>query len=217
MILPLLIICAAIAFFVMGVCEISFPELFSWVEILSDSFPKLYRYATWLGIAQSLLGCLLLIPAWRLNKSFTRRMLETLFRIGLGGMFVFAAWGKLMDPKTFAILVAQYQFLPHMLINPFALLLPQLEFWFGLALIVSPWNRESALAIFLMFLAFIIALISALWRDLGITCGCFILEGAQSKSEAWTTLIRDIILLAPTLWLTQRPNRFLWKIWQRDS
>ena len=91
---------------------------------------------------------------------------------------------------------------------------PQFELWFGLALIVTPFTKECSLAIFGMFVSFIIALIWALALDLGITCGCFELEGAQSKSETWTALIRDLILIGPTFWLTLRKNKSLIGLWR---
>jgi len=204
----------AVFLMVLGICEISFPDLFSWSEILSDTFPKLYRYSLWIGTAECLLAALLLWPSVIMDRNFSIRAIETLLRLGLGGMFIFASWFKIASPKEFAVLVAQYQFLPHDLINPFALLMPQLEFWTGLALILTPYTRENALMLLCMFLSFIIALSYALWHDLGIVCGCFAIAGAQDKSETWTSLIRDIILLVPTAWLVTRPRKTLWQIWK---
>ncbi|HSQ42575.1 MAG TPA: MauE/DoxX family redox-associated membrane protein [Fibrobacteraceae bacterium] len=198
---------------VLGICEISFPDVFSWTEVLSAQFPKLYRYAVWIGVGECVAGFALIIPAWYWNSEFTSKTLETLFRIGLGGMFITASLFKIHDPKGFAVLVAQYQMLPHELINLFAVVMPCAEFLFGLALIVTPFTRENASIIFLMFISFIVALTSALWRDLGITCGCFAIEGAQDRGETWTSLIRDLVLIWPTLWLARRPNRSLWRLW----
>ena len=154
-----------------------------------------------------------------IQKDFAIRALETLCRIGIGGMFIFASIFKIQDPHQFATLVAQYQFFSALHVdfvnNFFALVYPQFELWFGLAMIVSPFVKESAFAIFWMFVSFIIALAWALWNDLGITCGCFELEGAQDKAEAWTSLIRDIILIWPTFWLATRKNKSLIGIWRR--
>jgi hypothetical protein len=125
-------------------------------------------------------------------------------------MFIFSSLFKIADPKGFAVLIAQYQFLPDFLVNPWALFLPQAELWSGVLLIVSPWVRENAFIIFWLFVAFIIALVWALALDLGITCGCFEIEGAQSKSETWVALIRDLVLIGPTAWLATRKNGMLW-------
>jgi len=201
---PVICLLLAAAFFILGVLEISFPDLFS----LADKF-EAWKYGVHIGIAETLLSALLIVPAWKTNKALTQRILEGLIRIGIGGMFIFASYFKIADPKGFAVLIAQYQFLPHDLINLWALILPQFEFWFGLALIITPFVRECTLMILAMFASFIIALVWALALDLGITCGCFQIDGAQSKSEAWTALVRDLVLLVPTIWLSTRRNKIL--------
>ena len=205
-----------------GVAEISFPEsflTFTDQDWLMEIWPKAYRYNLHVGLAAIIIATGICVPAYRLQKDFAIRALETLFRVGIGGMFIFASVYKIQDPHQFAVLVAQYQFFPALhlenLNNFFALVYPQFEFWFGLALIVTPFTKECSLAIFGMFVSFIIALIWALALDLGITCGCFELEdgAAHDKAEAWTSLIRDIILIWPTLWLATRKHRSLIKVW----
>ena len=206
----------ATLFFCLGVCEISFPDVFSWSEtaLISSRFPSAWKYTVYVGVVEVILGALLIIPAWKTDRVFAAKGLETLIRLGLGGMFITACLFKIQDPKNFATLVAQYQFLPVPLTNFFALIMPQFELWFGLALIFTPFTRESSFAILTMMFSFIIALTWALSLNLDITCGCFQLEGAQSKSEAWTTLIRDLVLLVPNMWLLTRKNRSLIGIWR---
>jgi hypothetical protein len=204
----------ATALFTLGVFEISFPDVFSLAnfDFVLNKFPKAWKYGLHIGIAEVVIGALLIVPAWRINRSLTERILEILIRLGIGGMFIFASVFKIADPKGFAVLIAQYQFLPHNLVNLWALILPQFEFWFGLALIVTPFVKECVLVILALFASFIIALVWALALDLGITCGCFQIDGAQSKAEAWTALIRDLILLGPTAWLLTRENKFIFFI-----
>jgi hypothetical protein len=201
----------ATVLFTLGVFEISFPETFSWVafDFILNKFPNAWKYGLHIGIAEAVLGALLIIPAWRINRNLTEKILEVLIRLGIGGMFIFASVFKIANPKVFANLIAQYQFLPHDLVNLWALILPQLEFWFGLALIATPFVRECTLMILALFASFMVALVWALALDLGITCGCFEIEGAQSKSEAWIALIRDLVLLWPTAWLLTRKNKML--------
>jgi hypothetical protein len=202
--------------FTLGVFEISFPDIFSWAEVgwVAKQFPKAWKYTLHIGLVEVFIASLLIIPAWKADRKFTAKGLETLIRLGLGGMFIGASLFKIADPKSFASLVAQYQFLPEFSINFFGLLMPQLELWFGIALIVTPYTRECGLAILAMFFAFIAALTWALYHDLGITCGCFQLEGAQDKAEAWISLIRDLILLVPNIWLVTRPNKSLIALWR---
>ncbi len=216
---PAILLLLSAFFTAVCVAEISFPEsilTFTDYESLIEKFPKIWKYNIHVGIASLALAILFVFPAYRINRNFTIKGLETLFRIGIGGMFIFASIFKIQDPKQFAILVAQYQFLPDFINNLFSLLYPQFEFWFGLALIVTPFTKECALAIFGMFVSFIIALTWALALDLGITCGCFELEGAQSKTETWTALIRDLILIGPTFYLTLRPNKSLIGLWRSN-
>lgn len=205
-----------------GVAEISFPETFLTVtdkDWLIDMWPKAYRYNIHVGLGAIVIASLICVPAYKLQKDFAIRALETLFRVGIGGMFIFASIYKIQDPHQFATLVAQYQFFSALHLdavnNFFSLVYPQFELWFGLAMILTPFVKESAFAIFWMFVSFIIALSWALWNDLGITCGCFELNdgNAHDKAEAWTSLIRDIILIWPTLWLAMRKNRSLIKVW----
>ena len=199
----------SIALFALAVLEISFPTVFSFGMRIQG----LWRYRIWVGIGEVVASFLLVWPAFRLDADIAGRLLETASRIGLGGMFVFASWFKIQNPQGFAMLVAQYQFLPMWSVNLFALFMPQLEIWTGLTLIFTRWNRGASILLLVMFAAFIVALAQAVGRNLGITCGCFEIEGAVDKKEAWISLIRDLILLAPTIWLIKRPNRYLFRVW----
>jgi Methylamine utilisation protein MauE len=133
--------------------------------------------------------------------------LRSALRIGLGLMFLTAAWPKFASPKGFAILVAQYQFLPHAIVDAFSLWLPAFEITVGLGLMLTLWEKEFSALVGVLLLMFIVALGQALVRDLGIACGCFDIEGAQDAGEAWFSLIRDVVLLAPVAWLTVTGGR----------
>jgi uncharacterized membrane protein YphA (DoxX/SURF4 family) len=134
-------------------------------------------------------------------------MLRTVLRIGLGLMFLAAAWPKFMDPKSFASLVAQYQFLPAFIVNPFTLWLAAFEIVVGIGILITLWEKEFGAMVGILMLMFIVALGQALVRDLGIACGCFDIEGAQDAGEAWFSLIRDVVLLFPVAWLVRTGGR----------
>ncbi len=123
-------------------------------------------------------------------------------RLGLAAMFLAAAWPKFQDPKGFAILVAQYQFLPSFLVNGFALWLSAFEVTVTVGLILTAWEKEFSALVGLLLVMFIVALGQALKRDLGIACGCFDIEGASDAGETWFSLVRDVVLLLPVAWLT---------------
>jgi uncharacterized membrane protein YphA (DoxX/SURF4 family) len=197
-----------------AITESAFPDIFAFYELFSDRWPFLWRYDLHIAAGELFLACLLLIPAFRINKKLSQKYVETALRLGIGAMFIGASLFKMQDPKAFASLTAQYQFLPHFMVNSFSLFLPALEFLVGIAIILTSKTRENALLISLMFVAFIVALAWAVGLDLGITCGCFELEGATDKKGAWLSLVRDLILLPPCLWLCFRPNHSLIGVWR---
>ena len=93
-----------------GVAEISFPEsflTFTDQDWLMEIWPKAYRYNLHVGLAAIIIATGICVPAYRLQKDFAIRALETLFRVGIGGMFIFASVYKIQDPHQFAVLVAQ--------------------------------------------------------------------------------------------------------------
>ena len=66
-----------------GVAEISFPEsflTFTDQDWLIDIWPKAYRYNIHVGLAAVFLATGICVPAYRLQKDFAIRALETLFR-----------------------------------------------------------------------------------------------------------------------------------------
>jgi hypothetical protein len=144
-------------------------------------------------------------PAFRWVKSW--------WRLVFAAMFLTAAWPKLMDPHGFAMLVAQYQMLPEFSVNAFSAWLPAFEITVGLALLLLPYEREATALLGVLMAMFIAALAQALYRGLGIACGCFDLAGATDAGESWFALLRDIVLLLPIAWMWLRAEvRPLWKI-----
>ena len=102
--------------------------------------------------------------------------------------------------------------LPLFAVNFFSLWLPVFELVIALGLIFTKWNREFSFLTLVLFGMFIIALTQALIRNLGITCGCFDIEGAQDKAGAWTALLRDFALLPPLIWLYLKgKNSYIWQ------
>ena len=96
---------ASTALFALAVLEISFPGVFSIGNRLDSVFPTLWRYRIHIGVAEVLLSGLLLWPSFRLDAALSGRVLETVSRLGLGGMFIFASWFKIQNPQQFALLV----------------------------------------------------------------------------------------------------------------
>jgi uncharacterized membrane protein YphA (DoxX/SURF4 family) len=147
------------------------------------------------------------------RKTSPQPWLLTVLRLFLAWMFLMAAYPKFTHPQEFSTLVAQYQFLPPMVVHLFSLWLPAFEIMVGLGLLFIPFEKEMGALVMLMLGMFIIALAQALGRDLGIACGCFDIEGAADAGETWFSLLRDIVLIVPVTWMMiAGKKRWLWQI-----
>jgi len=176
----------------------------------SFAWDELLKHPLWVaGALLVLAGGLSLLKR---SPDARRRWVMTWWRVLFGVMFLAAAWPKFTDPRGFAMMVAQYQVLPAVAVNAFSIWLPAVELVIGLALLLSPWERETTALLGLTMLMFIVALGQALARDLGIACGCFDIKGATDAGESWFALLRDIVLLAPIAWMLRRgETRMPWK------
>jgi len=121
-------------------------------------------------------------------------------RLYLGGVFLLACYHKILYPADFALDVATYQILPLELINLQAIVLPWIELFAGVMLVVGFRVRASALLISGMMVMFIVALAMALQQGLDMGCGCFASEGGDDPIS-WHTLVRDAVWLAMGLYI----------------
>jgi len=127
------------------------------------------------------------------------RMLMLLGRVGLGAVFLYAAYTKLRVPwAIFAMSINSYQILPEPLVIFIARVLPWLELVLGALLIVGWQLRYVATATSALLLGFFVIMLRAYFKGLGIDCGCFGVGEALSAQ----TLARDGILVAVSLALT---------------
>jgi hypothetical protein len=92
-------------------------------------------------------------------------------RLALAGVFIYAGLVKLLDPRTFAHAIAQYDLVPEGLLPLVAIGLPSLELLAGLGLILEV--RGSLTVIGVLLLIFLVVLGLAVWQNLDIDCGCF--------------------------------------------
>jgi hypothetical protein len=121
-------------------------------------------------------------------------------QIGLGIVFFVAAIPKILDPPGFAHMVYNYRLVPGGFVNGLALVMPWVELFAGLALILGVWKREAAILVGLLLLVFVGAIGFNLARGHAVDCGCFDLRSAGKSREQlladmrWV-LIRDVGLL----------------------
>ncbi len=178
------------------------PHLAGLLKGVKYAWKLLVRHAIPIG-AGSAAAIALSLPWRALRRPRWSEILETWFRWGTAAMFAAACWYKLADPPAFASAVAQYRMLPPALVNPFALWLPALEAVVAVGLASGLWKREMYALTSLLWVMFIAALGQALYRRLGITCGCFaIADVSGSVGETWFSLLRDAVLLVPTALLS---------------
>jgi uncharacterized membrane protein YphA (DoxX/SURF4 family) len=133
-------------------------------------------------------------------------LLHLLLRLGLGAYFVHAAWGKLLRPDLFAEAIRGYDLLADPWVTWVALGLPWLEVLCGLGLALGLAWRACCLWIACCLMVFVLALVSAWWRGLEISCGCL---GQAASAVGAAALLRqalvDVIGLAAALWLVWSP------------
>jgi len=122
----------------------------------------------------------------------------------LGGIFAYAALGKLADPAGFAREIANYQFLPDYA-QHVAVALPATELLAALVLFAPDraWRRAGALAIAALLVVLLAAVTSVVLRGINVDCGCF---GAGSGEVTWLTVLRNAALLAAAIYLVRLPD-----------
>jgi uncharacterized membrane protein YphA (DoxX/SURF4 family) len=131
-------------------------------------------------------------------KILENRILIIILRLILGGLFIYASWGKLLNPEDFGRAIRGYDMLPLGTISILSVLLPYLEFFSGLFLIIGIFKRGSAFIIIAMLVIFLVGLTQAYARGLTIDCGCFSVTSKADNQGGFYLLIRiieDIFML----------------------
>lgn len=118
-------------------------------------------------------------------------ILTLIVRLALGGVFLYAAYFKIVDPQVFAKSIWFYHMVPGSMINAMAIVLPWLELLCGLGIILGFFYRGSVFWINLLVVMFLVALSVAVSRGISIDCGCF-KASAASTDSALQALYRDI-------------------------
>ena len=107
----------------------------------------------------------------REDKS-TGRFFGVVTRGLVGGLFLIAGFGKVLEPGQFAEGIRAYEILPESAVIISAYVLQWLELVAGLLLAMGIWRREARLLIAVMLVVFTIVKCYALARGLEIDCGC---------------------------------------------
>jgi len=140
-----------------------------------------------------------------------RPLLALVLRLVIGITFVAASIDKIGDPGRFATIIYGYSLFPGWIINPSAIVLPFVELFAGMALIVGVVPRSALMIISTLLFVFIVAITINLLRGHQFDCGCFSLAQTSRASSAFWLLVRDLVLFACAICLFQikRPHRSL--------
>ena len=116
-------------------------------------------------------------------------------RLIVGSIFIYAGGTKLLESKTFAVLIEAYGIVPDGLLMPVAIALPILEVIAGIGLVFD--IRGSLLVIAGLLVVFIAILIYGIWMGLDVDCGCFGPEDPEAKAfhGLRLSLYRDLVMM----------------------
>ncbi|MBE3125669.1 MAG: DoxX family membrane protein [Acidobacteria bacterium] len=132
------------------------------------------------------------------------KTLLVLFRLVLGGLFVYAGVVKVLDPLDFAQNIRNYRLVGQSLSFIAAVVLPWLEILAGVALALGVWKRASALIISGLLVFFILLTLVTIARGLDVDCGCF---GALSRKSGLGVILEDLGMLFMGLCLLFAPAK----------
>ncbi len=142
-----------------------------------------------------------------MNKLLSNKYLLFLFRIIVGFVFIYAGILKISDPVGFSDAINNYDLLPLLFVNFFAITLPWIEVVAGLFLMFGISVKENSFIISVMLVVFILAIVVSLGRGLNIECGCF---GTTSGTKVGIIkLVENIILLIFSFLLIKFNSVFL--------
>lgn len=123
-------------------------------------------------------------------------------------VYGFAAVPKWLDPQTFAEAIRNYQLVPDWVSEWTGILLPSVELAAVLGLLIPRVRQGAALLAGGMLMAFTIAIILAITRDINIECGCF---GSTTHAKAdWLSVARNsglmVCAIVVIIWGGQQNN-----------
>jgi uncharacterized membrane protein YphA (DoxX/SURF4 family) len=114
------------------------------------------------------------------------------FRVVVGGLFVYAGAVKVLEPLDFAQNILNYRLVGQSLAFITALVLPWLEILAGAFLVAGVWKRGAALVVSGLLVFFIALTAVTMIRGLDVDCGCF---GAIDRKAGLSVILEDLAML----------------------
>jgi uncharacterized membrane protein YphA (DoxX/SURF4 family) len=126
--------------------------------------------------------------------------------LALGGVFLYAAHDKILDPRPLVTIIWNYRILPPGPVNLMAIYMPWMELLVGLGLVTGFKRRAAAFWGGALLLVFTAALLVNAVRGIDVACGCFS-TSATETNNAWLLVLRDLPMLAAAAWMLLLPPR----------
>ena len=133
------------------------------------------------------------------------RYLIVTTRIILGTVFLWASFGKILEPGDFARSISNYHIVPFGIENIVALILPWLELLIGMGLILGIMVDGSVQISAILLIMFILMIGQAMLRGFNIECGCGLKEG---EMIGLNKILENIVFLGGAYIVMQRKKRF---------
>lgn len=114
------------------------------------------------------------------------------FRLIVGGIFIWAGLLKIFDPLGFAQNIANYRVFPQAISFFMALILPWIEVICGVFLVFGILRGASSLLLSGLLTGFLVLIALTFVRGIDIDCGCF---GSFSRRIDYKLILMDSILL----------------------
>ena len=133
------------------------------------------------------------------------RYLIVTTRIILGAVFLWASFGKILEPGDFARSISNYHIVPYGIENIIALILPWLELLIGVGLILGIMVDGSVQISAILLIMFILMIGQAMLRGFNIECGCGLKEG---EMIGLNKILENIVFLGGAYIVMQRKKRF---------
>jgi len=132
------------------------------------------------------------------------RILHYLFRLILGGVFIWAGIIKITNPLGFAQDIANYLIFPQNVSFFLALLLPWIEVICGVFIITGLFLRSSSAFLSCILVGFLILIFVTMIRGIDVECGCF---GSLSQQVDYKLLLTDgaLLFISLNVFLYRKP------------
>lgn len=120
-----------------------------------------------------------------MNRVLAHPATQWTCRIVIAGLFLTAAYGKIIEPHEFATTVRNFEIGPRALTHLPAIIMPWLETLAALAILSGVWRRAGVWWITLMLAFFTLSFFWVLSQGISVDCGCFGKSGDVAAGEFW--------------------------------